>query len=356
MDVAFTPDGKWLLSVSSEGEDRSEGQLRAWPLQGQNGGVYRVLLEQPMLGFWIAMLAIDPSGEHVAVGSQFGRVYVVPVAGGSPRELSPASESVNYRVAFSQDGRLLATVPRHEGVVEVWDLETGESREIGSVRGSASSVRFVDERRLLWSATIRGSDDRDDRIEEETFDLVTGASEVISSEDGREFSRTMSRDGSIMLTVQYTGPRDSPDTDLFRTDLGTGRTDRISSHGDDPFKVAFDPSGRWIVTAGVSDGLVRVGPISSEVPHLLYGHQGTVHAVAVSPDGRWIASAGDDKTVRLWPMPDMSEPPLHTLPHDELIARLETLTNLRAVRDEDSPTGWKVEVGPFPGWAEVPEW
>jgi hypothetical protein len=55
-------------------------------------------------------------------------------------------------------------------------------------------------------------------------------------------------------------------------------------------------------------------------------------------------------------MPDLSKPPLHTLPHDELLAKLHSLTNLRAVRDEDSSTGWKVEVGPFPGWETVPTW
>ena len=63
-----------------------------------------------------------------------------------------------------------------------------------------------------------------------------------------------------------------------------------------------------------------------------------------------------DSTIRLWPMPDLSKPPLHTLPHDELIAKLKTLTNLRVVRDERSSTGWQLEVGPFPGWETVPEW
>jgi hypothetical protein len=53
---------------------------------------------------------------------------------------------------------------------------------------------------------------------------------------------------------------------------------------------------------------------------------------------------------------DLSKPPLHTLPHDELLAKLKSLTNLRAVRDPESSTGWKIEVGPFPGWATVPEW
>jgi hypothetical protein len=55
-------------------------------------------------------------------------------------------------------------------------------------------------------------------------------------------------------------------------------------------------------------------------------------------------------------MPDLSRPPLHTLPRDELITKLKTLTNLRVVRDEASSTGWKVEIGPFPGWETVPSW
>jgi hypothetical protein len=55
-------------------------------------------------------------------------------------------------------------------------------------------------------------------------------------------------------------------------------------------------------------------------------------------------------------MPDVTKPPLHTLPHDELLARLDAFTNLRAVLDETSSTGWTLEVGPFPGWETVPEW
>ncbi len=69
-----------------------------------------------------------------------------------------------------------------------------------------------------------------------------------------------------------------------------------------------------------------------------------------------IASCSEDTTVRLWPMPDLSKPPLHTLPREELIAKLETLTNLRVVRDPESATGWKLTHDPFPGWETVPTW
>jgi WD40 repeat protein len=96
--------------------------------------------------------------------------------------------------------------------------------------------------------------------------------------------------------------------------------------------------------------------VTGEEPHLLFGHTGPVTGVAVSPDGRWIASGSEDGTIRLWPMPDLGKPPLHTLPHDQLVAKLRSLTNLRAARDPASDTGWKIEIGPFPGWAVVPKW
>jgi hypothetical protein len=55
-------------------------------------------------------------------------------------------------------------------------------------------------------------------------------------------------------------------------------------------------------------------------------------------------------------MPDLSQPPFHTLPHDEFLTALRQMTNARAVRDPDSTSGWKIEIGPFPGWKEVPIW
>ena len=38
------------------------------------------------------------------------------------------------------------------------------------------------------------------------------------------------------------------------------------------------------------------------------------------------------------------------------LAKVKSLKNLRAVPDPSSDTGWKLEVGPFPGWKTVPTW
>ena len=137
--------------------------------------------------------------------------------------------------------------------------------------------------------------------------------------------------------------------------LEDGESRPITSHGRGASLIVLDSSDRWMATAGL-DGLVRVGPVSGEEPHLLLGHRGAIWALAVSPDGRWIASGGDDGTVRLWPTPDLSRPPLHNLPHDQLIAELKSLTNLRIVEDPESSSGWTLGYDPFRGWQEVPEW
>jgi WD40 repeat protein len=138
-------------------------------------------------------------------------------------------------------------------------------------------------------------------------------------------------------------------------DLASGTTREITSHGTKVESFALDAKGEILVT-GDKNGLVRVGRLSGEEPHLLFGQTKAVMSVAVSPDGHWITSGSEDGTIRLWPMPDLSKPPLHTLPHEELLAKLESLTNLRAVPDTSFDTGWKIEIGPFPGWAKVPEW
>jgi WD40 repeat protein len=186
------------------------------------------------------------------------------------------------------------------------------------------------------------------------WDLTAGTSRRLRPCQGTSLLFVAAGDPAKILGIHHTTAT-GWDSSLSVFDLATGSTRKITSHGNQINPIAVDPRGVVLVSGGV-DGVVRVGPLSGEEPHLLFGHTRPLYEVAVSGDGRRIASCGGDGPIRLWPMPDLSKPPLHTLPHDELLAKLKSLTNLRAVRDPDSDTGWTIEIGPFPGWREVPTW
>jgi serine/threonine protein kinase/WD40 repeat protein len=339
--VVFTSDGERLISVGSRG-------VRVWPLQGQENGASRILVERPLGN--LPQPALDPARERLAVGTMDDTVLIVPFDGSPIRELDTGPGAL---VALSPDGRLLGTLHRSVGAdemaVRVWDLDSGEARTLGTVVGYPSQLDFIDNRHLRWIGVGYEGPGGGERI----FDLVSGDVEV-RAEQGSELRRATSRSGSFLVSIEAADYEDWQTSLIWRS-LETGESRRITTHGDSLNSLALGPSDRWLVT-GDSEGKVRVGPVSGDEPHILYGHQGNVWSVAISPDGRWLASGGSDRTVRLSPMPDLSKPPFHTRPLDELLVTLRSLTNLRVVEAAESSTGWKMEQGPFPGWQEVPEW
>jgi WD40 repeat protein len=292
-------------------------------------------------------IAVDPKGRFVIVAEATG-VWKVPIHGGKATELEGFhSHHQAFAVAISPDGRIAAAAGPYEepqgNVVRFWDLETGESSVLGpfDIPGGGGMMRleFVNGGRNLvsfgWDG-VRLWNAQDGSAEY----LGEGHTGAYNPHSGEVYVAQASLEGG----EGWAGVYDLPDGEF-----------RNLPHNRNPCVIALDPSGSVMVTANM-DGTIQVGRSAGGEPHLLMGHSPGVNFVTVSPNGRWIASGGDDGTVRLWPMPDLSRTPLHTLPRDELIAKLKTLTNLRVVRDEASSTGWKIEIGLFPGWETVPEW
>ena len=330
MALTFAPDGSWIASASQS------GAIRLWPLTGAAAG--RVLFddeEDKPRG-----LSADPAGRYVAAGFNSGKVRLLPLGPGPVRELNGFSGWV-WPVAVDPGGRLVAaggTSP-WESVIRIWDLETGKVRvlDAGDKR-RLMSLQFLPGERLA-SAGEAGL---------RLWRLADGSSRVLRK--GFVWSIAASRDGRYLLSAGgEVGVRG--EAALF--DLVSGGSRRLASHGSLVGSVALDPGGTLAVTGGF-DGVVRVGPLTGETPHLLLGHRGTLWAVAVHPNGRWIASAGEDRTIRLWPMPEGR--PFHTLPYGDLLSRLRALTNYRAVPEGNASAGYRLDVGPFPGWESLPTW
>ena len=359
--LAFSADGCWLAAAwPAGGQIRGQGTtIRLLPLPGCSAQETWTL--DGIEGRWQA-IAFEPRGRYlVAAGDVVpvgkGRVYVVPLDGRPPRRLPGFPEGGLRGAAVSPSGRRVASGwgwGPGERTLHVWDVETGESRrlELPPPAGPAGedwgvqSLSFVGESVLLTAGAggIRRWDLESGFSEPVVESRVDAAAGMAASADGR----TVILLEDLMGMTGQCGP-----VQLVRP--GDGATRELTEFGDYIGSMALDPSGT-VAATGDTEGVLRVGRVDGGEPHLLFGHEGAIRYVALSPDRRWVASAGEDGTLRIWPMPDLDRPPIHTLPHDELMATLRSLTNIRVVRDPESPRGWKVALDPFPGWAVRPEW
>jgi len=361
--MAFSPDGRWLATTCGPGGGES---VKLWPVPGAGPREVRAIAFTAPHPFWTG-LAFEGRGRYlVAVGGS-DAVEIVPLAGSPPRRLQAFSEEALLNgAAVSPSGRLVATAywfGRGEKTLRVWDVESGAMKVFplppserdsvpGQSRGNQTGYeQGVARLAFLDDSTLYTSGDGGLR----RWNLGAGTSTLVAATPGRTMLMAVASDGRGAIT-QISPPEGDQNAcaPIELRDLGSGKTRALPAFGDCVVGFAISADGEVVATGSV-DGAVRVGRVSGE-PHLLVGHRHLVTHVAISPDLKWVATAGEDSTLRLWPLPDLSQPPLHTLPHEKLIAKLRSLTNLRAVRDPSSPTGWKIDVGPFPGWKDVPPW
>jgi WD40 repeat protein len=357
MEVTFTPDGR-LVSTSDE------GVVRLWPLWTEPDGQVRELRSQPGREQLGGGLDVSPDGQFAVVSERSeGKLIVLPLDG-STGSVHDVNGSV-LRTGLAPDGRRVAVTYSEFGqpeaaAIRVVDLETGGVRTLRADDTTGACV--VNSPSLgPWQVPLWLPDGRlvsEGALGLRLWDLADDSSRQLRScRDAKSFPPFLAAapDSPTILTLFDPRPGPGETSALTAFDLATRTSREITAHGNRLSDFALDPTGTILVT-GDMNGLVRVGPLSGDEPHLLYGHSQTITSLAVSPDGQWIASASDDETIRLWPMPDVTQSPLHTLPHEELLARLRSFTNLRVVPDEGSDTGYRVEAGPFPGWAVLPEW
>jgi len=157
--VAFSPDGAWLATGSSD------GTARIWDAVT---GADRLQITHARS---VNSVAFSPDGACLATASSDGSARISDSETGTERlRLSHGwSETVNA-VAFSPDGRWLAT-GAHGSKAWIWDAVTGAKRPPFAHGQSVNSVAFSPD----GSRLAAGSDDKTARIWDATPGVPRGS-------------------------------------------------------------------------------------------------------------------------------------------------------------------------------------
>ncbi len=249
------------------------------------------------LGF-LTRVTWSPDGKTLAVGSGAGvwmySMYSMDDLHTTPRLIGDYSGDVSS-VAFSPDGKLLASASDSDTTVRLWNVATGKLLrtlngpiKVNDIYSYIDSVAFSPNGKLLAS----GSADGTVRLWETTSGRLL---QILGNDADNVTSVAFSPDGKTLAAGNY-----SSNTHLW--DVASGKLLRtLPGDTDEVNSVAFSSDGKALVSASL-DGKIQIWDVASgQLLHMLSDYEGGPQSVAFSPDGQTLASASNgDTAVRLW--------------------------------------------------------
>jgi RNA polymerase sigma factor (sigma-70 family) len=214
--IAFTPDGKKLVSLDRPGAQGAGARVNLW-----DAATGKRMSQMMTPNVFPHCLALAPDGKLAAVGDQ-GQppVRLCDLERGKELTPIPSNQSVVVSAAFSPDGRILAT---GGGDLTVCLWETASRSLIATLRGHDRTVAAI-----------------------------------VFSPDGRLLA---SADGEPM-TPQW---KANPSQKIHLWDIVTGKELlQLDGHGSNVTSLAFSPDGKRLVS-GLANGTVLIWDMATRV-------------------------------------------------------------------------------------------
>ncbi len=233
-----------------------------------------------------AVVAFSPAGDAAAIGVGAGFV-VVRGPGGSETTLRPPDPARPTALAFSSDGRRLATGWDDDRIV-VWELRSETPEAVLTAAGPPSFLAFGPEGRSV--VAVEG--DRAATLRE----LRPGGGVwTLSTPDETPDRLTAAPDGGTLVAGFEKWPTLA--WDLSRPSAEPRPLGSLRAPGC----LEFSPAGDALFLNFDQDGIF-VRPVTAEPAPRVYlaGHSAEAWSLAFSPDGSMLASGGDDHQIKLW--------------------------------------------------------
>ncbi|MBI3877951.1 MAG: hypothetical protein HY300_18650 [Verrucomicrobia bacterium] len=251
----------------------------------------------------IHALAFAPGPNVIAV-ARYGEVELLDAATREVKQTLRGHRGHVNAVAFSKDGKLLASAAGEPGLfgeVKLWNVADGTLLRTIEGHGDALySVAISPDGKLLAT----GSYDQKIKL----WSVDTGSElKTLSGHNGCIFGLAFRPDGKILASA-------SADRTVKLWDAATGeRRDTLTQPLKEQYAVAFSPDGKRLVAGGV-DSRIRVWAISERAAETTnpileskFAHEGPILSLVFSQDGKTLVSSAEDRTVKLWDAATMTE-------------------------------------------------